>query len=65
MLVGWLIVADCLAVFTSSKDDTLADTLDLWRPFLQLGFLYQKLRTLGPPLWRAVQVASVHVLSSL
>ena len=65
ILVGWLIVVDFLVMFSSSKDDTLADTPDTRRPFLQLASIEKQLHRLGPPLGRAVQMASVNVTASL
>ena len=65
MLVTGLIVVDFLVIFLSSKDDTPAYTSYLQRHFSQLASLAQQLRTLGPPLGRAVQAESVRNTSSL
>ena len=65
VLVGFLIVVDLPVIFLSSKDDTPEDTTAPWRPFSQLYFLAQQLRTSGPPLGRAVQSASVRMSSYL
>ena len=64
ILVGWLIVVDFLVIFSSSKDDTPADTPAPWHPFSKLASLAQKLSSSGPHLGRAVQVASVPLSSS-
>ena len=52
-------------MFSSSKDDTPADTPAAHQPFSQLVFLARQLRTLGIPLGQAVQLASVRISSSL
>ena len=65
MTSGWLIGVDFLVMFFSSKDDTLADTPDTRRPFLQLYLLAQQLRRLGPPLGRSIQAAYVSAKTSL
>ena len=48
VLVGFMIVVDLPVMSSSSKDDTLTDTPAPWRPFSQLNFLAQQLRTSVP-----------------
>ena len=48
VLVGFMIVFDLPVMSSSSKDDTLTDTPAPWRPFSQLNFLAQQLRTSVP-----------------
>ena len=54
MLVGWLIVVECLVMFFSSNDDTSADTPAQRHPISQILLLAQQLNTLGPSLGQAV-----------
>ena len=65
MLVCWLIVVDFLVIFSSSKDDTPADTPAPWHPFSKLTLLAQQLSSSVSHLGRAVQAASVRLSSSL
>ena len=65
MLVGWLIRVDFIVMFLPSKDDTPVDMPTPGRTFSQFAFLSQHLCTSGPPLGRAVKLASVWMSSSL
>ena len=65
VIVVALISAFCLVMFSSLSDNTSADTPAPWRPFAELAFLEQKLRSVGrqlssagPPVGRVVQAVS-------
>ena len=65
VFVGFLIVVELLVIFLSLKDDIPVDTPAPGRNFSQLYLLDQQICTSVPPLGRAVQAASVRMLSSL
>ena len=63
MLVGLLIVVDFPVMFFSSQDDMPTDTPAPCLPFSQLAPLNEQLSSSGPNMGRAVQAASVRMLS--
>ena len=64
MIVGWLIFVEFIVMFSSSKDNTPADTPNTRPPFFQMASLAQQICILGPPLGRAVQAASESMKTS-
>ena len=65
VIFGWMFFFDFLVMFSSSKEDTPADTPAPLHPFLPLTSLAQNLRSLGTPIGQEVQAKSASVTTSL